>query len=198
MPPARSRTPTAGSASAAAITASAGLPGGNSTVPRSLPMTCTHFGQCTGKNIQGQSFTSSCTCGYNPSGSSYCNPFIGDAPGISFLNATMKFFAKNGPIGQCQTTRRFSKDCWDLVAKSMGVNPNVWYSQFLNYTYFPYLQNNDECVKAVYTAPFWTYQPPGPHPQPEPTPYGPNPDAPIIYVGHGLLLALACSIALIL
>lgn len=168
------------------------------TTVGTLPLPCTFNGQCTGSNSLGQTFTGTCTCGYNPTGTQYCTPFIGDPMGVSYLNATKQFFAKNGPIGQCQTTRRFSKDCYDVVSRSMGINPNIWYSQYYNYTYYPYLIGNDECVQTVYTSAFWTSQPPGPHPEPVPTPYGPNPDAPIIYYGHGLFLAAVSSIAFIL
>ena len=167
-----------------------------SMLPLGTP--CTYNGQCTGNNTNGQTFYGTCTCGYNPTGSSYCTPFYGDHPGINYLNAIMQFFAKNGPIGQCQTTRRFSKDCFDLVARSTGLNPNIWYSQYLNFTYYPFLINNDDCVKNVYTSAFWTSTPPGPHPKPDPTPFGPQPPRPIIHYGNGLLIAVVYSIAFIL
>ena len=116
-----------------------------------LPTLCTVGGQCTGRNQVGQSFVGTCVCGYNGNGSSYCKPFIGDAPGINYLTATISFLAPAGPIGLCQTTRRFSQDCFDLVAQNIGQDPRIWYSQYLYFTYYPYLVDNDECVKATYT-----------------------------------------------
>ena len=54
----------------------------------------------------------------------------------------------------------------------------------LNFTMFPYLINNDDCVKSVYTSGFWTYLPPGPKPSPLPVP---TPNV-IIVNDYGLLL----------
>ena len=149
-----------------------------------IPTQCTVNGQCTGKNSIGQNFRGTCTCGYNSNGTSYCSLFTGDAPGQAYLTTMQKFFAKSGPIGSCQTTRRFSKDCYNLVSGALGINPNIWYSQMLNFTMFPYLINNDDCVKSVYTSGFWTYLPPGPKPSPLPVP---TPNV-IIVNDYGLLL----------
>jgi hypothetical protein len=120
-----------------------------------LPVSCTLNGQCSGTNQNGQSFQGTCTCGYNNQGSSYCTPFIGDSPGQSYTSITSAYL-KSPFILNCQTTRRFSEDCFNLVSKALNINQNLWYIAYLNFTLYPYLVANDACVKSVYTNSYWS------------------------------------------
>ncbi|OMJ91427.1 hypothetical protein SteCoe_6007 [Stentor coeruleus] len=120
-----------------------------------LPVQCTLNGQCTGTNSYKQTFSGTCTCGFNNNGTSYCTPFLGDAPGVAYLKNLKTIFASSA-INQCQTTRRFSQDCFGIVAKALGANANIWYASELNFTMYPYYIGNDNCVKQVYTNNFWS------------------------------------------
>ena len=55
-------------------------------------------------------YTGVCTCGVNPYANSYCQPFLGDKEGISYL-AALKAFVTAGYALQCNTLRRFSQQC---------------------------------------------------------------------------------------
>jgi hypothetical protein len=140
-----------------------------------LGQNCTFNGQCSGTNTNGQSFAGTCTCGYNNFGWSFCQPFIGDQPGVDYLKQVKKYYIANGPVNACQTTRRFSSDCIN------GFSSNLE-QLMLNFTMLPYLQYNDQCVKAVYTNWFWNETNVTPHPQPVKPPFDPNGKVPVIKV----------------
>ena len=134
----------------------------------SLPLgtSCNYNGQCNGKNAQRQTFAGTCTCGYNNQGLSYCNPFLGDAPGIAYLKEMKKYYKAGGAVNSCQTTRRFSPDCYASFSSTFE-------SVYLNFTQMPLFLGNDQCVKSVYTAYYWNNLKPPTPPAPVPKPFDP-------------------------
>jgi hypothetical protein len=146
---------------------------------------CTFSGQCSGTNPQGQSFAGTCTCGYNNFGWSFCQPFVGDAPGKAYVSLLKKYYTQNGPVNACQTTRRFHKDCYEGFSTEM-------HQIRLNFTMMPYYLYNDQCVKAVYTNEFWnTSENFQPHPKPVKPPFDPNGKVPVIKVSEAMGLVAA-------
>lgn len=158
---------------------------------------CTFNGQCTGKNSVSQSFTSQCTCGYNNGGLSYCQPFLGDAPGVAFLKQMKTYFKSTGAVNMCQTARRFSIDCYQNFGNNFTV---AW----LNFTQNPMYIGNDQCVKSVYTYDYWSIVPtppkptptPSPHPQPFVPPYVPGGDPYVIVIDESSFSALLAIFSL--
>jgi hypothetical protein len=125
---------------------------------QALGTPCTRHGDCSGKNSYGQMFNGMCTCGYNNEGNSYCQPFLGDAPGVALLKLMKKHYKLGGGVEKCNSARRFSDDCYS------GFETNYTWT-YLNYTMFPMLVGNDYCVKQVYTSAYWSAIPdPGPNP----------------------------------
>ena len=115
-----------------------------------IPASCTSSSSCTGQNSLQQTFQGTCTCGYNNNGASYCSVFVGDPPGVAYLNSLKRIFYHDGPVVNCQTTRRFSDAC---------IKSTLVFNQKLLFTNYPLYVNNDDCVKSIYTNDFWSTLP---------------------------------------
>jgi hypothetical protein len=50
-----------------------------------LPILCHSNSDCSGKNVNNETFQSNCSCGFNPTGASYCSPLTGDSPGLELV-----------------------------------------------------------------------------------------------------------------
>jgi len=119
-----------------------------------IPQYCQSDQTCVGTST-GQSFQSACQCGINPTGASYCQPFLGDQAGrnwlyyltqLAYLNATQ----------QCNTNRRFNSACINSLPITWGKTAVAFSLLYQNY---PQLQGNDNCIKAIYTAYYWSISP---------------------------------------
>lgn len=154
---------------------------------------CTFNGQCSGTNSVNQAFNGQCTCGYNNEGLSYCQPFLGDAPGVTYLKELKKYFKSTGSVNLCQTTRRFSTDCF----VNFGLN---FTAAYLNFTNMPLYLNNDQCVKTVYTSKFWYPTQPLPTPvdppKPIDPPYTPGDNPYVIIIDESSFAALLAIFSL--
>ncbi|CAG9318544.1 unnamed protein product [Blepharisma stoltei] len=155
-------------------------------VSQQLPNSCVTSNSCMAMNSLGQTFQGTCTCGYNPTGTSYCSAHIGDAPGKAYLTVAKVLYSSPG-MTNCQTSRRHYSDCLDRVAATLGQNTNVYYSAILNFTNYPLYINNDNCVKSIITYDFWTHLPPTPTP-PTP-PHNDTSSSGILILGLGLFFA---------
>jgi len=117
-----------------------------------LPQSCQYNWDCVGTS-GSQAFQSSCECGYNPTGTSYCTPFLGDSVGRnSFYYFTR--LVQNNLMQQCNTERRFSYNCISSLPITWGKSAVAFNMMFQNYAQ---LQANDNCIKAIYTAYYWNY-----------------------------------------
>ena len=126
------------------------------TAPQSVgqfPTQCGTDEDCTDKTGE---FHSKCVCGLNPFGIQYCLPMVGDPQGQAYL-AAMKTVLTHTNLGEvCQTTRRFSDDCWQNLARADSLfDPDKTYVAAYNYTNYADYINNKDCVKATLTATFW-------------------------------------------
>ena len=175
-----------------------GFAGICTTAPASslaLGTPCTFSGQCGGTNSVNQAFNGQCTCGYNNQGLSYCQPFLGDAPGIAYLKELKKYYKSTGTVNLCHSTRRFSLDCY----ANFGQN---FTAAYLNFTNMPLYLNNDQCVKTVYTSEFWNETKPNPGPTPvDPPkpidpPYTPGDNPYVIIIDESSFAALLAIFSL--
>ncbi|CAG9314651.1 unnamed protein product [Blepharisma stoltei] len=107
------------------------------------PQICSADSDCAGSTSSYQ-FTSTCTCGMNPYGTSYCQPFYGDTPYLSYF-ALLKDFMNSSALENCNTLRRFNENCWKLANESESLIS----AKFLAENY-PLLQNNDDCTEIIY------------------------------------------------
>jgi hypothetical protein len=136
----------------------------NSTFPK----ICTSNADCVGTNSQGKTFTTTCNCGYNLYGHSYCQAFPGDAPWTTFLEV-YKTIVQVNSASACHSSNRYSGECLDAIASKANLDsddlPSVLFYNATNYGDF---LTNDECVKATVNSYYWSE-----HPVP-PTPVDPD------------------------
>jgi hypothetical protein len=116
------------------------------------PHICKSDADCTGLNTQVMMSQSSCTCGYNPAGNAYCDPFMGDLSGRYYRYYWTDFVGAGG-IRNCNTLRRYDLDCW--ISSKGNSYYEDWMNAFYNFHYYPLVQDNDECVKAMFTSDFY-------------------------------------------
>jgi hypothetical protein len=109
------------------------------------PYNCVQDSDCQGFTSVFN-YTGVCTCGINPYASSYCQPFIGDVPGLAYLQA-LKDFISQGYTMQCNTVRRFTQQCWDLFSGNQAYK-SLKTAKFY-YENYPKLINNDICIEST-------------------------------------------------
>ncbi|CAG9316793.1 unnamed protein product [Blepharisma stoltei] len=115
------------------------------------PQQCTSDSQCMGKTETNTYFTS-CQCGMNPSGLSYCQPFYGDSPYLNYISSYRTFMWSEA-LDKCNTVRRFDDNCWKMTVGQNYTNLYVSKYQIENY---PQLQNNDACTKTIYFSNYYS------------------------------------------
>jgi len=139
---------------------------GTYSTPITTPMLCTEDRGCVGSNgVQGSRFTSKCRCGYNSEGLSYCDLFPGDTAFVNYTKILKRVFSLI-PAAQlpCQTTRRFQPDCLALLQNNTHtLQHNQLLLAYYNALEAPMLQNNDQCVKEIYTPYYWSLISPHTH-----------------------------------
>eukprot|EP00361_Fabrea_salina_P001189 CAMPEP_0202428950 /NCGR_PEP_ID=MMETSP1345-20130828/2835_1 /ASSEMBLY_ACC=CAM_ASM_000843 /TAXON_ID=342563 /ORGANISM="Fabrea Fabrea salina" /LENGTH=801 /DNA_ID=CAMNT_0049040067 /DNA_START=230 /DNA_END=2632 /DNA_ORIENTATION=+ len=129
------------------------------------PFACETSNDCSGTNSKGELFYGECTCGYNPTGQSYCSVFPADSPGLEWVTRAKELYQSKG-MKFCQTTRRHSKNCMRIVAATQGENATYYYGAYLGYHFFPLIQDNEDCVKDTFTLEYWENKH-DPNPAPE-------------------------------
>lgn len=117
----------------------------------SNPKECTYNSDCKGYT-DIFNYTGKCVCGVNQYAASYCQPFFGDLQGAKYLKALKNFFS-GGLVKQCNTMRRYSKECWNMFGYSELYKSLV--SAKYEFENYPKLQNNDLCVQSVYFSEYY-------------------------------------------
>lgn len=125
------------------------------------PKQCTTSNRCIAKNWLNETFIGQCQCGYNADAKSYCSPFLGEEVGQTYLHL-LKTYLSRSEMAVCQTTRRYSTACAQMVAEKLGGDPLDFYTKILNFTNSAKYIGNDKCVKDTFTSDFWNH-----HPKPE-------------------------------
>lgn len=109
------------------------------------PRECLSNSDCQAKT-NDFNYVGTCTCGINPYAASYCQPFYGDIQGTAYISA-LKAFVSKGYTMQCNTMRRWSKECWGLFTKTKEYA--TLFSAKYVFDNYPLLQNNDLCIKSI-------------------------------------------------
>jgi hypothetical protein len=124
-----------------------------------FPKICGANSDCVGSNSEGETFSSSCDCGYNQFGHSYCQAFPGDEPWAIFL-PVYKTVTQTNSVTACHSQNRYSGACLDALAQQKNLDLNdavsVLYYNATNYGDFLY---NDACVKATVNSYYWGENP---------------------------------------
>jgi hypothetical protein len=116
-----------------------------------LPLACTANVNCTGTSRPWE-YAGTCSCGYNPTGTAYCNLFPGDLPYAAALTTLSSLVAKQ-TFFACNTARRFQPDCLSTVDSTLY---QTYRTQSLFAEFYPQLQGNDNCIQKIYTSYYWT------------------------------------------
>ena len=111
-----------------------------------MPVGCGQNADCVGTDGTNY-YVGSCQCGMNPTGSAYCAPFWNDIPGITLRNTMQLVY---GHSDRCNTVRRYTNACFTATG-----NLNRMMVASFGFNYYPQLQGNDKCIKAVFTATYW-------------------------------------------
>ena len=113
----------------------------------SIPNNCSSNIDCKGTDGV-DFFTGFCSCGFNANRNAYCSPFPGDMPGLAYYSVWKN--ALGASVGICNTLRRFSESCLELIGFKERVLEVTW-----GYVYYSQIQNNDACVKNVLTEDYY-------------------------------------------
>ena len=115
-------------------------------------LSCKSDDECDAKNSKGDVLEGSCECGYNGQGRAYCAVTIGDNAGQTYLQYMKKFY-QWGYANKCNTDRRYNTECFRL---SNYHEADEMIHAALYYNFHPQLQDNDSCVKKIYTSNYWS------------------------------------------
>ena len=134
---------------------------GTMTSKAALPASCTNSLTCVSNTDPKWTGTnpgvlySACTCGYNPTGMSYCAAFPGDPVGVTYMTS-LKAWINSPSIHLCNTHRRFNQECMQLHWDATSFN--TYTSALLSYNYYPALQGIDSCTKGNYLQDYYLAQ----------------------------------------
>ena len=110
------------------------------------PQNCTSDTDCVGTDSSNY-FLSKCQCGVNALGHGYCQPFLGDPPGVQMIATWRSALAA---ARMCNTARRTSDGCLKNAKVYQGVFLAVYY-----YENYAQLQMNDDCIKRAFFNDYW-------------------------------------------
>ena len=121
-----------------------------------LPALCNTTEDCTSSMydmpVYPIKFYQDCECGYNKEANAYCSLFVGDLHMKNYLSLLKKWLSSLH-AKKCNTERRYSLECIKDHWKPQHYE-EIHYAKLLVDLY-PKLQNNEPCVKKVYTAQFY-------------------------------------------
>lgn len=92
-----------------------------------------------------------CTCGMNNDGTKYCQPFPGDSITTNLIQALSKW-TKSLSALSCINERRWSLTCMKSTKTKLYDELKYTMLHYFNYTI---VQNNENCVKEVFTYESW-------------------------------------------
>jgi hypothetical protein len=114
----------------------------------SYPTLCAHDDDCASEPVDGVVYYTECTCGFNSDSNSYCGLFPGDGPAEDYIEALQSYIGE-AAINTCNTERRFEMECLKYNYRMHYYNILTYFKT--RYYDYPLIQNNDDCVRAVYT-----------------------------------------------
>eukprot|EP00359_Climacostomum_virens_P000151 CAMPEP_0204897234 /NCGR_PEP_ID=MMETSP1397-20131031/621_1 /ASSEMBLY_ACC=CAM_ASM_000891 /TAXON_ID=49980 /ORGANISM="Climacostomum Climacostomum virens, Strain Stock W-24" /LENGTH=372 /DNA_ID=CAMNT_0052064955 /DNA_START=400 /DNA_END=1515 /DNA_ORIENTATION=- len=118
------------------------------------PQKCSTQLDCNSKSVtKSGNLYSDCSCGYNSAKQAYCNPMLGDSVSLNYLK-NLKDWISSVKIHTCHTDRRFNQLCqkdWEYEKYDALMVTQYAYSSYAK------IQDNDECVKKIYTYEYWDF-----------------------------------------
>ena len=111
-----------------------------------MPVGCNQTSDCVGTDGTNY-YVGTCQCGMNARGSAYCLPFWGDIPGLTLRNTMELVYGRSD---RCNTMRRYTNACFNVTG-----NLNKMKVATFGYYNYAQFQQNDQCIKAVFTATYW-------------------------------------------
>jgi hypothetical protein len=156
----------------------------------SFPKICSSDNDCVGQNSKAETFTSTCKCGFNGLGLSYCTPFPGDSPSAEFLT-TYRMISKTNSVDICHTSDRYTPNCLQDLAYSKAYNDATAVIQYFNSMSFGDFLGNDKCVQDTVNTYYWNYNPgPSPPNPPDPDDHDDDDDFGVLLGMTALVLAV--------
>jgi hypothetical protein len=113
-----------------------------------FPKECTSDADC--KSQDG--YFSSCVCGINEMGSSFCLSFPGDQVGKEYLHS-LEQWVKSKSAKKCNTRRRFTVACMDSHWEKCLMVEYLY--RAYRYLDFPAIIDNPPCVENGLTQDYW-------------------------------------------
>jgi hypothetical protein len=121
-----------------------------------LPVNCTVDSDCVSipfnTTLGMVSAEGHCRCGQNPTGTSYCTPFVGDMVEVNHLSK-FKQWVTSGNILKCNTYDRFKHSCVKTYLDEMDYFDFIlsyWHSM-----HYVSLINSAECTTHGLSYDYW-------------------------------------------
>jgi len=113
-----------------------------------FPLSCGADATCvsTADKQTGATFSQVCSCGFNPTGQSYCNIFYGDKPYINALNG-LQAWLSSGHVSKCNTDARFRDECIETYWGSDKYHEFKYWFTFASL--YPKVLNADSCATSI-------------------------------------------------
>lgn len=102
--------------------------------------------------ISQDGFFSSCVCGANEEGKSYCLPFPGDSIGLEYFSM-VEDWVKSKSVMKCNTQRRFAEHCMKSLWTPCLMVEYLY--RTYRYQFFPVIIDNPDCVEKSLTQDYW-------------------------------------------
>ena len=112
------------------------------------PRKCVRYTDCYSDDYldQGVKLYTNCSCGLNPSGTGYCELFPGDKAYREYI-AVRKDWIKLGLLRNCNTIRRFSREC--IASHYDKSFAYLFEYKMLKALYYPVIYGAESCVLKV-------------------------------------------------
>lgn len=121
-------------------------------VSSGLPIECDSNNDCASEISNDLTFYSSCECGWNIQGASYCSLFPGDSAVQKFLKIFYSWTSSK-QILNCHTENRFENSCviqnWD----KKDSNEFVYYKDYKNL--YPFIYDADICAVQIFAPEYY-------------------------------------------
>lgn len=118
------------------------------SVSKSLPTLCSTSRDCVDKS---KKFYTQCQCGMNKDRKSFCLPFPGDSVSVKLIKSLKKWVASKSILA-CSSERRWDFNC--MRKWEPKLYDRLRYD-ILHYKNFTAIQDNQECVKEIFTYLYW-------------------------------------------
>lgn len=139
--------------------------------PKSInnpPFKCSSSQECLGDSDSTSTiYQSKCSCGFNKNGEKYCEPFLGDKEGTTYLSELSQLYSVQQTAlftSTCPSDQRHTTECLQRLAPKVFKDANsatdaLYYK--LNFENFTAVQDNEKCIQDSFTHFYWKVHPGG-------------------------------------